>query len=97
MQIYADVLGMEIKTTACTQTAALGAAIFAAAADSHRSGHRDVFSAIRTMGAKATVSYKPVIENTRKYNDIYRQFMTLHDFFGITCNATMHFLGDHRK
>ena len=97
MQIYADVLGMEIKTTACTQTAALGAAIFAAAADSSRSGHRDVFSAIRAMGAKATFSYKPVIENTRKYHDIYRQFMTLHDFFGITCNNTMHFLGACRK
>ena len=54
MQIYADVLGMEIKTAACTQTAALGAAIFAAAADGRRSGHRDVFSAIRAMGCQKT-------------------------------------------
>ena len=97
MQIYADVLGMEIKTATCTQTAALGAAIFAAAADGRRSGHRDVFSAIRAMGCQKTISYKPVIENTRKYNDLYGQYMTLHDFFGITCKNAMHFLGDCRK
>ena len=97
MQIYADVLGMEIKTATCTQTAALGAAIFAAAADGRRSGHRDVFSAIRAMGCQKTISYKPVIENTRKYNDLYGQYMTLHDFFGVTCKNAMHFLGDCRK
>ena len=97
MQIYADVLGMEIKTAACTQTAALGSAIFAAAADGRRSGHRDVFSAIRAMGCQKTISYKPVIENTIKYNDLYGQYMTLHDFFGITCKNAMHFLGDCRK
>ena len=97
MQIYADVLGMEIKTATCTQAAALGAAIFAAAADGCRSGYRDVFSAIRAMGCKKTISYQPVIENTRKYNNIYGQYMTLHDFFGITCKNAMHFLGDYRK
>lgn len=97
MQIYADVLGMEIKTATCTQTAALGAAIFAAAADGRRSGHRDVFSAIRAMGCQKTISYKPVIENTRKYNDLYGQYMTLHDFFGVTCKNAMHFLDDCRK
>ena len=97
MQIYADVLGMEIKTAVCTQTAALGAAIFAAAADGRRSGHRDIFSAIRAMGCQKTISYKPVIENTQKYNDLYGQYMTLHDFFGITCKNAMHFLGDCRK
>ena len=90
MQIYADVFGMEIRTTTCTQTAALGAAIFAAAADGHRSGHHDVFSAIRAMGAKDTIPYRPVIENVPKYNVIYRKYLELHDFFGKSHALFMH-------
>ena len=90
MQIYADVFGMEIRTTTCTQTAALGAAIFAAAADGHRSGHHDVFSAIRAMGAKNTISYRPVIGNSPKYDIIYRKYLELHDFFGKSHALFMH-------
>ena len=97
MQIYADVLGMEIRATTCTQTAALGAAIFAAAAGEHLSGHRDVFSAIHAMGAKDMVSYHPVIENTQKYHDIYRQYMMLHDFFGINQKSIMYDIGKCRR
>ena len=90
MQIYADVFGMEIRTTTCTQTAALGAAIFAAAADGRRSGHHDVFSAIRAMGAKDTISYRPVIENVPKYKVIYQKYLELHDFFGKNHAPFMH-------
>ena len=90
MQIYADVFGMEIRTTTCTQTAALGAAIFAAAADGHRSGHHDVFSAIRAMGAKDTIPYRPVIENSPKYDIIYWKYLELHDFFGKSHAPFMH-------
>ena len=90
MQIYADVIGMEIRTTTCTQTAALGAAIFAAAADGRRSGHHDVFSAIRAMGAKDTILYLPVIENVLQYDIIYRKYLELHDFFGKSHVSFMH-------
>ena len=90
MQIYADVFGMEIRTTTCTQTAALGAAIFAAAADGCRSGHNDVFSAIRAMGAKDTISYRSVIENVPIYNSIYQKYLELHDFFGKNHAPFMH-------
>ena len=90
MQIYADVFGMEIRTTTCTQTAALGAAIFAAAADGCRSGHHDVFSAIRAMGAKDTISYRPIIENVPRYNIIYQKYLELHDFFGKNHASFMH-------
>ena len=90
MQIYADVFGMEIRTTTCTQTAALGAAIFAAAADGCRSGHHDVFSAIRAMGAKDTISYRPIIENVPRYNIIYQKYLKLHDFFGKNHASFMH-------
>ena len=90
MQIYADVIGMEIRTTTCTQTAALGAAIFAAAADGCRSGHHDVFSAIRAMGAKDTILYLPVIENVLQYDIIYRKYLELHDFFGKSHASFMH-------
>ena len=90
MQIYADVFGMEIRTTTCTQTAALGAAIFAAAADGCRSGHHDVFSAIRAMGAKDMISYRPIIENVPKYNIIYQKYLELHDFFGKNNASFMH-------
>ena len=90
MQIYADVIGMEIRTTTCTQTAALGAAIFAAAADGRRSGHHDVFSAIRAMGAKDTILYRPVIENVLQYDIIYRKYLELHDFFGKNHASFMH-------
>ena len=90
MQIYADVFGMEIRTTTCTQTAALGAAIFAAAADGRRSGHHDVFSAIRAMGAKDMISYRPIIENVPKYNIIYQKYLKLYDFFGKNNASFMH-------
>ena len=96
MQIYTDVLGMNIQATTCTQTAALGSAIFAAAAD-NRSGHRSVFSAIHAMGCKNTILYRPAMQNHRKYQSIYEQYMTLHDFFGIHGKDIMHFLNDQHK
>ena len=97
MQIYADVLGMDIQTTTCTQTAALGAAIFAAAANGRRSGHPDIFTAIHAMAPHESIVYHPIAENTRIYHYIYMEYLKMHNFFGISGKNTMHFLGDCRK
>ena len=50
MQIYADVMNMEIKLSGSPQAPALGAAMFGAlAAGKERGGYGDIFSAAKAM------------------------------------------------
>src|SRR5690606_34437562 len=84
MQIYADILGREMKVSRSAQTCALGSAIAAAVvAGKARGGYDDFDSAQAAMtGVKDTV-YKPIPENVAVYAKLYKLYKQLHDAFGI--------------
>jgi L-ribulokinase len=84
MQIYADILGREMKVSRSAQTCALGSAIAAAVvAGRTRGGYDDFDSAqVAMTGVKDTV-YKPIPENVAVYAKLYKLYKQLHDAFGI--------------
>ncbi|MEG0271509.1 MAG: ribulokinase, partial [Clostridia bacterium] len=90
MQIYADVLNMDIKIAGAAQGPALGSAIFGAvAAGSALGGYDDVFTAASAMGKVRDLVYKPIPENVRLYNKIFAEYRILHDALGRGANDVM--------
>ncbi len=90
MQIYADVLNMEVKIAGAAQGPALGSAIFGAvAAGKAAGGYDDVFAAARDMGKVKELSYKPIPENAKVYDKLFAEYRTLHDTFGRGANDVM--------
>ena len=90
MQIYADVLNMEIKIAGSAQGPALGSAIFAAvAAGKAAGGYEDVFEAARDMGKVKDTVYRPNAENAKVYDKLFAEYRTLHDYFGRGANDVM--------
>lgn len=79
MQIYADVIGIPIMASRCTQTPALGAAINAACA---AGVYPYIERAVEAMAVKEFDVYTPNPENREKYDELYAEYMTLHDYFG---------------
>jgi L-ribulokinase len=90
MQIYSDVTGREIKVTASGQTPALGSAMFGAvAAGSAAGGYDSIFEAARKMAQLKDLVYKPVLENKVVYDQLYVEYLRLHDYFGRGTNDVM--------
>ena len=85
MQIYADVLGLPLYVSRCTQAPALGSAIYAAAA----AGIGDIFQMVETMGDDNCRIYEPNPRHREVYEALYREYRTLHDYFGRGENAVM--------
>ena len=79
MQIYADVLGKEIKMASSTQAGAKGSAIFASVAGGY---FEDVQTAADVIADKSEKTYYPNPENTKKYEKIYREYVELTNYFG---------------
>jgi L-ribulokinase len=90
MQIYADVTGREIKVAASRQTPALGAAMFAAvAAGSARGGYDTIVDAAKAMARVKDETFKPIPEHVKVYDQLYREYELLHDYFGRGGNDVM--------
>ena len=88
MQIYADILGCEMKVSRSAQTCALGSAIAAAVVAGKDSGGYDDFaSAQAAMTGVKKVSYKPIPENREVYAKLYKLYKQLHDGFGVAGNT----------
>ena len=79
MQLYADVLDIDIKISASPQAAALGAAIFGAVAGG---AYDSVTEAANHMGKLKDIVYKPDPENRAVYDALYEEFCRLYDYFG---------------
>jgi L-ribulokinase len=86
MQIYADVIGLPIKAGRCPQIPALGAAINAAVA---AGVYPDIERAVDAMSVKDFDIYTPNRDNHEAYNELYAEYMTLHDYFGKGGNRIM--------
>ncbi|WP_444659294.1 ribulokinase [Caproiciproducens sp. R2] len=90
MQIYADVIKMPVKIAGSLQGPALGSAIFASvAAGKEAGGYDSVFEAARAMGKIKDTVYDPIPENSERYDALFREYRTLHDYFGRGENDVM--------
>jgi len=80
MQIYADVTGREMKISRSTQACALGSAVAAAVVGGAYASFADAQAAM--CGVKET-TFKPIPENHKVYQQLYKLYMQLHDGFGL--------------
>lgn len=91
MQIYADVTGREIKIALQPLTCpALGAAMHGAVAAGRAAGGYDsIFEATEKMAHVQRSSYRPQPRNQEIYTRLFREYQTLHDYFGRGANDVM--------
>ncbi|WP_045731853.1 ribulokinase [Pseudarthrobacter chlorophenolicus] len=87
MQIYADVTGLQLSTIGSAQGPALGSAIHAAVAAGH---YADIREAAAAMGSEPGEVYTPIPENVAAYEELFREYKALHDYFGRGSNDVMH-------
>jgi L-ribulokinase len=91
MQIYADVTGREIKIAERLQTcSALGSAMHGAVAAGRAGGGYDTIAeAAAHMAQVQKLTYRPKAENHAIYNRLFKEYQTLHDYFGRGANDAM--------
>jgi len=90
MQIYADVTGRSIKVARSSQTPALGSAMFGAvAAGPEAGGYATITEAAARMAGLKDVVYKPDPDRAAIYEELYREYVQLHDYFGRGANDVM--------
>jgi L-ribulokinase len=79
MQIYADVCNKDLHILHSEQGPALGAAMHAAVA---AGAYKDIEEAAKHMGRLSETVYKPISENVKVYDGLYKDYVYLHDLFG---------------
>lgn len=79
MQIYADVLGKAIRITESKQAGAKGSAVLAAVASGY---FPTVEKAAAVIADKCVTIYSPNLENTKKYEPLYKAYKELSEYFG---------------
>lgn len=90
MQIYSDVLNMDIKIAASSQTPALGSAMFGAvAAGKERGGYDSIKAAAKDMGRVKDYIYQPIRTNVEVYEKLYNEYARLYNYFGRGENNVM--------
>ncbi len=83
MQIYADVLGREIRVARSEQTTALGSAMMGAvAAGADNGGYDGIADAAAHMAGLREEAYTPNAEAHAVYDELYCEYVALHDYFG---------------
>lgn len=90
MQIYADVIGLPIRVSASKLTPALGSAMFGAvAAGKAAGGYDSIYDAARVMAHLNDEVYTAIPANQVVYNQLYNEYILLHDYFGRGANNVM--------
>ena len=90
MQLFADVLNLEIQVSGSSNAAALGAAVFASVAAGKSAGGWDTpEEAALHMGKRKNIIYKPNLKNVSIYNKLFAQYKRLHDMFGHDNNSVI--------
>jgi len=90
MQIYADVTNRSIKVARSSQTPALGSAMFAAvAAGPQAGGYASITEAAARMAGLKDVVYRPDPGRAAVYEELYREYVQLHDYFARGANDVM--------
>jgi len=90
MQVYSDVTGREIRVAATAQAGALGGGLFAAvAAGKEAGGYDTIFEAAKHMARLKDVVYRPNPAHKAVYDQLYAEYLKLHDYFGRGQNNVM--------
>jgi L-ribulokinase len=90
MQIYADVTGREIRIAGSKQTPALGSAMFGALVAGKQAGGYDaIVDAAKKMARLKEITYKPNKAAQKVYDQLFTEYVTLHDYFGRGANDVM--------
>jgi L-ribulokinase len=90
MQIYADVTGREFKVAGSAQTPALGSAMFGAVAAGRANGGYDsIYEAAPIMGKLKEETYRPNPAAKAVYDQLFAEYLRLHDYFGRGENDVM--------
>ena len=87
MQVYADVTRRSLGVIGSEQGPALGCAIHAAVA---AGAYPDVPAAATAMGRLGRDVYRPDAASADVYDDLYAEYVQLHDYFGRGANQVMH-------
>ncbi|HEY2518873.1 MAG TPA: ribulokinase [Streptosporangiaceae bacterium] len=87
MQIYSDVMNRSLSVIESDQGPALGSAIHAAVA---AGAYPDVPAAAQAMGKVRREVYTPIPENSAIYDELYAEYVLLHDYFGRGGNEVLH-------
>ncbi len=87
MQIYADVIRRPLSVIGSDQAGALGSAIHAAVA---AGAYPDVPAAADVMGRLERDVYSPDPVRADVYDQLYAEYVQLHDYFGRGANQVMH-------
>ncbi len=86
MQIYADVTGRTFRLAAAKQAPALGAAMHAAVA---AGVYPTIQAAAEKMASPTNETVQPIPENKAIYDQLYAEYVLLHDYFGRGENDVM--------
>jgi L-ribulokinase len=90
MQIYADITGRPLRLTGTGQGGAFGSAMHGAVAAGQAAGGYDsIFDAARQMARLREETFRPIPENQAIYEQLYREYVVLHDYFGRGANDVM--------
>jgi len=90
MQIYADVTGRPIHIAETRQGGAFGSAMHGAVAAGKAGGGYDtIVEAAQRMARLRDEAYHPISENKQVYDQLYAEYVTLHDYFGRGANDVM--------
>jgi len=90
MQIYADVTGRPIHLMGTSQGGAFGSAMHGAvAAGKEAGGYDSIFEASRHMARLREETFNPMPHNQEVYDRLYREYVTLYDYFGRGANDVM--------
>jgi L-ribulokinase len=87
MQVYADVTRRPLSLIGSAQGPALGSAIHAAVA---AGAYPDVPAAAAAMGGKRTAACTPDRASADIYDQLYAEYLLLHDYFGRGANEVLH-------
>jgi L-ribulokinase len=90
MQIYADVTGRPIRVAESHQAGAFGSAMHGAvAAGKAAGGYDSIGEAAKSMARLRAESYQPNPAHRKVYDQLYAEYVTLHDYFGRGANDVM--------
>ncbi|MBV9379316.1 MAG: ribulokinase [Streptosporangiaceae bacterium] len=87
MRMYADVTHYPLSVIGSDQGPALGSAIHAAVA---AGAYPDVAAAATAMGKVRQAAYRPDSARAAVYDELYAEYLRLHDYFGRGENEVMH-------
>ena len=93
-QLYADILGIPVRVAGTSKSPALGAAIIASAISGV---YPNIDEAAHSMGVLKNVVYIPNRTAVEIYDDMYKEYKRLREYFSIQHSDIMHNLKDIKK